>query len=89
MPVASGRGHDTAISIRQEGAVLWAGRLSPGEVVTVPDARHVHLYVARGAIDLAGAGTLSTGDAARLTAAGSPVATAGPDGAEVLIWETE
>jgi len=37
VPVASGRGHHAAISIRQQGAVLWAGRLKPGEAVQVPE----------------------------------------------------
>jgi redox-sensitive bicupin YhaK (pirin superfamily) len=88
VPIASGRGHDAAISIRQRGAVLWGGRLTPGESVAVPDDRHVHLFVARGEADLEGAGALATGDAVRLTTAGSPRLTAGPAGAEVLIWAT-
>ncbi|MGH9041242.1 MAG: pirin family protein [Acidimicrobiia bacterium] len=88
VPVASGQGHDAAIAIRQGSAVLWAGRLSPGENLTLPDARHVHLFVARGGVALEGAGTVSAGDAVRLTAAGAPALTAGPDGAEILVWET-
>jgi redox-sensitive bicupin YhaK (pirin superfamily) len=89
VPIASGRGHDAAIGIRQGDAVLWGGRLAPGEAVTVPDARWVHLFVARGAVELEGAGRLGTGDAARLTEAGSPRLVAdAADGAEVLIWET-
>ena len=88
VPIASGRGHDAAIAIRQRDAVLWGGRLASGELVAVPDARHVHVFVARGAAVLEGAGDLSTGDAVRLTAAGSPTLTAGAEGAEVLIWET-
>jgi len=88
VPIASGRGHDAAIAIQQRHAVLWGGRLRTAEVVTVPDVAHVHLYVARGSATLDGAGVLATGDAARLTRAGSPTLTAGPDGAEVLIWET-
>ena len=88
VPIASGRGHDAAISIRQRGAVLWGGRLTPGETVAVPDDRYVHLFVARGEANLEGAGELATGDAVRLTAAGSPQLTAGPAGAEVLIWAT-
>ena len=88
VPIASGRNHDAAISIRQRDAVLWGGRLTPGEAVAVPDARHVHLYVARGDANLAGGGRLATGDAARLTDAGSPLLTAGEAGAEVLLWET-
>lgn len=87
-PIASGQGHDAAISIRQRDAVLWGGRLRPGEVVSVPDGRHVHLFVAVGAASLEGAGELAEGDAARLTAAGAPALSAGPDGAEVLIWVT-
>lgn len=88
VPVASGQGHDGAVRIHQRDAVLWAGRLQPGEVVAVPEAGHVHLFVARGAGVLDGAGDLGTGDAVRLTDAGSPDLAAGPDGAEVLIWAT-
>jgi len=87
-PIASGQGHDAAVSIRQRDAVLWGGRLKPGETVTVPDGRNVHLFVAAGDADLEGAGALAEGDAARLVAAGSPSLTAGPTGAEVLIWVT-
>jgi redox-sensitive bicupin YhaK (pirin superfamily) len=88
VPIASGRGHDAAISIRQRGAVLWGGRLKPGEAVSVPDAPFVHLFVAKGGADLEGAGTLAAGDAVRLMAAGARRLTAdGQAGAEVLIWE--
>jgi hypothetical protein len=55
--------------------------------VEVPGAGHVHLFVPTGAAELEGAGTLATGDAVRLTGAGSPKLTAGPSGAEVLVWE--
>ena len=87
VPIASGRGHDAAISIRQQGAVLWGGQLKAGEVVRVPDNAFAHVYVARGDAELEGAGKLVNGDAVRLTAAGSPMLTAGAAGAEVLIWE--
>ena len=87
-PIASGQGHDGAISIRQRGAVLWGGRLEPNEAATVPDGAHVHLFVAAGGVDLQDAGALAEGDAARLTSAGSPRLTAGPAGAEVLVWVT-
>ena len=87
VPIASGRGHDAAISIRQEDAVLWGGRLLPGETVAVPDSLRAHVFLARGTLDFDGVGRLEAGDAVRLTAAGSPRLTAGVDGAEVLIWE--
>ena len=89
VPIASGQGHDAAISIRQKGAVLWGGRLKPGELATVPDAAHAHVFVAIGTATLEGAGALAEGDAVRLVGAGDPSLTAGPSGAEVLIWTTD
>jgi len=88
VPIASGKGHDAAISIRQSDAVLWGGRLQSGETVTVPDDRHVHVFVPVGTAHLDGGGELDTGDAARLTDAGDPDLVAGDRGAEVLIWAT-
>jgi quercetin 2,3-dioxygenase len=88
VPVASGRGHDAAISIRQKNAVLWAGRLKAGEALTLPDAKANHLFVARGAVELEGAGRLDEGDAVRLAAAGARRLTADArQGEEVLVWE--
>ena len=89
VPIASGQGHNAAISIRQRGAVLWGGRLKAGEVARVPDNAYAHVFVARGEAELEGAGKLVQGDAVRLTAAGAPTLTAGPEGAEVLIWEMD
>jgi len=89
VPVASARGDAAAISIRQTGAALWAGRLGPGTAVAVPDAPFVHLFVARGGAELEGAGSLAEGDAVRLTRAGGRRLVADAvKGAEVLIWET-
>jgi quercetin 2,3-dioxygenase len=87
VPVASGRGHDAAISIRQRDAALFAGRLGSGESITVSSAPYVHLYVAKGDVSLEGAGGLATGDAARITAADGQQVTAGENGAEILVWE--
>lgn len=89
VPIASGRGHEAAVSIRQKGAVLWGGRLGSGQTVTVPDAPYVHLFVAKGSAQLEGAGLLNVGDEARLTRGGGRLLTAKPAGAEILIWETD
>jgi quercetin 2,3-dioxygenase len=86
--IASGQGHPDAITIHQRDAVLWGGRLDPGETVSIPDSPHVHGFVARGQSDLEGAGELYEGDAARLTDAGTLALQAGAEGAEVLIWAT-
>ena len=79
--------HESAISIRQEHAALHAARLAPGAATVAPVAPMAHLFVARGSVELEGAGVLGTGDAARITGADGQRVTAGPDGTEVLIWE--
>jgi redox-sensitive bicupin YhaK (pirin superfamily) len=92
VPIASGQGHDGAIAIHQRGAVLWGARLQPDEVVVLPTAPHVHLFVALGSGGLAGVGDLGTGDAVRMTAmsgVAAPTFTAGPEGAELSVWATE
>ncbi len=90
VPVASGKPEHrgaAAIRIAQKSAALYAARLSPGQSVTLPDAPFVHTFVAVGSLALEGTGSLAAGDAARLTGDGGRVLTAGPDGAEVLVWE--
>ena len=89
VPVASGmarHGDSSAIRIGQRDAALFAARLATGESVDLPTAPFVHLYVARGAVVLEGAGTLATGDAARITGAEGQSVTAVED-AEILVWE--
>jgi quercetin 2,3-dioxygenase len=88
IPIASGKQDEGAITIHQRDAVLWGARLDAGGRVDVPDDRHAHVFVARGSGDLESGGKLGTGDAARLTDANGLTFTAGPDGAEVLIWAT-
>ncbi len=86
--IAAGPDRDSAVTIQQRDATLWAATLTPGSSVDVPDDRHVHVFVARGSGTLEPGGTLGTGDAARLTAVDGVGFTAGRDGAEVLIWAT-
>ena len=87
--VASGmpnHADDTAIRIRNRYAALLAARLAPGQVVELPEAPFLHLFVPRGAVTLEGAGPLGTGDAVRLTATGGQKVTA-TEAAEILVWE--
>ena len=89
VPVASGMDKHAgaaAIRIKNRYAALHAARMQPTDTVIVPDAPFVHLFVARGTVDLEGAGTLAEGDAVRLTGVGGQTLTAVED-AEVLIWE--
>ncbi|MGW0712402.1 pirin family protein [Streptomyces sp. NPDC002643] len=76
-----------AIGIRQKHAALHVGRIRPGETLQIANAPFVHLFVARGSVELEGVGLLSTGDAGRVTRAEAQRVTGGPDGAEVLMWE--
>jgi quercetin 2,3-dioxygenase len=88
VPVASGMpAHgDAAIGIANRHAALHVARLEPWQAVMLPDARYLHLFVARGAVALEEAGALAEGDAVRLTANGGRRVTAtGP--AEILVWE--
>ena len=65
---------------------MWVGRLQDGESVTVPDAPFVHVFAARGDVEL-GDTVLREGDAARLTDAGALALTA-RSAAEVIVWES-
>jgi redox-sensitive bicupin YhaK (pirin superfamily) len=87
--VASGMaGHrdQAAIRIKQKDAALYAARLPAAESIVLPEAPYVHLFVARGSVELEGSGRLEEGDAARITAAEGELVTAGDD-AEILVWE--
>jgi redox-sensitive bicupin YhaK (pirin superfamily) len=68
---------------------LHAARLTAGGSVTLPDAPYVHLFAARGAVDLEGGGRLDAGDAVRMTSAGAARVTAIDGDAEVLVWEMD
>jgi redox-sensitive bicupin YhaK (pirin superfamily) len=89
VPVASGmakHADESAIRIRQKDAALFAARLGAGDSVALPTAPYAHLFVARGAVDLEGAGRLGAGDAVRVSAAEGQRVTAAED-SEVLVWE--
>ena len=88
-PVASGMAHhdgESAIRIRNRYAALLVARLDPGASVELPDAPFLHLFVARGGVELEGAGRLREGDAVRFTGTGGQRVTA-LDAAEILVWE--
>jgi redox-sensitive bicupin YhaK (pirin superfamily) len=89
VPVASGKGHPNAITIHQRGAAMYVARLRDQETVTVPDAPFVHVFIARGAIELGDdSRTLNQGDAARFTNAGR-VALTSNGASEVIVWESD
>lgn len=90
IPIASGlprHAAGTAIRINQPAAGLSVARLAPRQTVALPAAPYLHLFVALGTATLENAGDLGTADAVRLTDADGRRLTAGPDGAELLVWE--
>ena len=91
VPLVSGvAGLDAAVRIHTAGAALHVARLAPGASAELPDAPHLHVFVARGSVDLEGAGRLEEGDAARFTGTGGPRVTGAAgdgEGAEVLVWQ--
>ena len=86
--IAGGTGSGAVIHINQRDAVMSVGRLKPGETVSLPVAVHVHVFVALGSADLNSHKALEQGAAVRLTDEGPQAITAGPEGAELIVWAT-
>lgn len=84
----AGGSDDSALHLNQAGAELWIAHAPAQAALTVPDAPHVHVFVARGDASLDTTESLATGDAARLTDAGTRRLDVGSDGAEIVIWAT-
>jgi redox-sensitive bicupin YhaK (pirin superfamily) len=86
LPIASGA-QDAAIMINSSGSTLWATVIEPGIRRTLPAAGdQLHLYLARGEIELETVGQLAAGDAVRITGP-EPLAVTGGTQAELLVWE--
>lgn len=77
---------ETAIGIRNRHTAFYAARLEAGQTVTVPEAPYVHVFIARGEVQMEGSGTLHQGDAVRMTSTGGQRISA-TESTEVLIWE--
>ncbi|KZM68059.1 quercetin 2,3-dioxygenase [Nocardia terpenica] len=79
----------TAIAIASSHSALHAARMAvPGRArsVELPEAPYLHLFVARGEVEMEGVGTLYEGDAVRLTRSGGQRIVANLP-SEVLVWE--
>lgn len=76
----------SAIRIQNRHAALYVARLRPGQHVMLPEAPYLHLFTARGSVDLEGTGKLNEGDAVRFTATGGHRVSA-TEPAEILVWE--
>lgn len=85
VPIASGSHPDAAVTLGSAGSTLWVTVLGPDITRELPTGPRAHLYVARGAVELAGAGRLGAGDSVRITGE-APLALTGRVEAEVLLW---
>ena len=88
VPIASGKGHEGAVTIHQRDAVLWGGRLAAGATVDIPSDEHVHVFAAIGGGQLSDGTRVDTGDGVRISGRQALQFTAGQDGAELLVWAT-
>jgi hypothetical protein len=88
--IASGMpGHDAAITIHNRSAALHGARLRRGDSAELPAAPYLHLFVARGRLNLPSTGDdaeLAEGDAVRFTACNGARLTA-HEACEILVWE--
>ena len=88
--IASGMpGHDAAVTIHNRSAALHGARLRPGDELTLPVAPYLHLFVARGRLNLQELNTdaeLAEGDAVRFAASTGARVTAA-EASEILVWE--
>ncbi|MFI6871077.1 pirin family protein [Nocardia sp. NPDC050406] len=78
----------TAIAIASSHSAMHVARLPEQQTseVRLPEAPYLHVFVARGEVDMEGVGTLYEGDAVRLTRSGGQRVTANTP-AEILVWE--
>ena len=85
VPVVSGSDPDRAVGIGTAGATLWVTTMEPGARRRLPEADLVHLFVARGAVDVESVGRLESGDALRLGHVAALNVEARSSG-ELLVW---
>lgn len=88
VPVASGRDPEAVVSLGVAGATLWVTVLAAGVSRVLPVAPLVHVYVARGDLDLETVGPLSEGDSVRVTG-DAALRVTGRQDAELLVWAME
>jgi quercetin 2,3-dioxygenase len=86
LPIASGRHPDAVVSLGSAGATLWVGVLPAGTSRQLPNGDRLHVYLARGVVDIERIGQLRAGDSLRVSGFSQLRLTAGAE-AEVLVWQ--
>ena len=86
VPIASGRHPDAVVKIGSVGSTLWVSVLPAGTSRVLPKGDLVHVYMARGVVNVETIGQLEQGDSLRLSGSGQ-LRLSAPVEAEVLVWE--
>jgi quercetin 2,3-dioxygenase len=88
VPIASGRHRDAVVSLGSAGSTLWISVLALGATRTLPAGDLLHVYLARGVVDVETIGRLEAGDSLRLSESAQLRLTAQAE-AELLVWQMD
>jgi quercetin 2,3-dioxygenase len=88
VPIASGRHPDAVVSLGSAGSTLWVSVLPTGTSRQLPSGDRLHVYLARGVLDIEAIGQLKAGDSLRVSGS-SQLKLAARAEAEVLVWQMD
>jgi quercetin 2,3-dioxygenase len=88
VPIASGRHPDAVVTLGSAGSTFWASVVPTGTSRSLPDADLLHVYLARGAVDIESIGRLEAGDSLRVSGS-TQLRLAAQAEAEVLVWQMD
>jgi quercetin 2,3-dioxygenase len=88
MPIASGRHPDAVVSLGSARSTLWVSVLPAATSRKLPDGDLLHVYLARGVVDVEAIGRLEAGDSLRLSESAQLSLFALAE-AEVLVWQMD
>jgi quercetin 2,3-dioxygenase len=88
VPIASGGHPDAVVSLGSAGSTLWVSRLPAGTSGSLPIGELMHVYLARGVVEVETIGRLEPGDSLRLSGSAQLMLSARVE-AEVLVWQME
>ncbi|HEU4909910.1 MAG TPA: pirin family protein [Propionibacteriaceae bacterium] len=88
VPIASGRHPDSILSLGSTGSTLWISVLPAGVSRTLRGGDLLHVYLARGSVEVETVGRLDAGDSLRLSGSAELRLSALAE-AEVLVWQMD
>jgi len=88
VPIASGRHPDSVVTLGTTGSTLWISVLPAGTFRTLPGGDLLHVYLARGVVEVETIGRLDAGDSLRLSHSAELRLSALAE-AEVLVWQMD